>query len=150
MRFIIKNVKGSDAYSYHNNNRKDAIGRIDPNQLKIEIIKAFDIDILRIQNSEIEIDDVITDDHRNCYSEIPVSYYAAKQFSDNLSNKLGRKCLSFWFIVSYKYQNENREDTWTFTKVPWGDINKLGVSPYPIDISERLTVGSRKRSKILS
>lgn len=149
MKFTIKNIKGSNINSCHND-RKDATGCINPNQLKIQVLSAFNIDILNIQDSEIEIDDVITDDHRNHYSETPISWHAAKQFSDDLSNKLGRKCLSFWFIVYYKYQNENREDTWYFEKdpLPWGDVNKQWVSPYPVDISRKLSVGSRKRSKI--
>ncbi len=151
MKFTIKNAKGSDINSRHND-RKDATDHVNPNQLKIEVLSASDIDNLKIENSEIEIDDAITDDHRNHYSELPVSWYAAKQFSDSLSNKLGRKCLSFWLIVSYEFQKEIRQDTWFYRKdpLPWGNTNNPGVSSYPVDSSACLTVGSRKRSKILS
>lgn len=100
------------------------------------------------QFQSFQIKDELILTHYLRWIETPISIYAAEEFSNLYSSKIGRiKC---WinFEIYYQFKNENRIDKWYFTKnpIPWS--NEIGSSKPPIDNTGSLVCYNKKRSKL--
>jgi hypothetical protein len=132
MNFRIHNFTANIPHSYHNNNKLAVISDFQPFSTE----------------QHVDIEENLISNHRDIYCESPISLHAARKFSHEVSNKVGRKCLSFTFDVSYIDKNQNANDTWMFTKdpIPWG--TSKGVSIPSEDNTVRIMCIRRKRFKV--